>query len=479
MNDVLEHPFLNGVLPHLLTVGGFLLAVFLIARLMSEKRQPGNTFAWLLGIILIPYVGVPLYLLFGGRKLRRLVERKSRVFPTLPGPEVMPATFIHRPIAQTVTGAGGSPPVAGNNVQILTTGEETYRAWEAAIRNAVHHIHITTFILSRDETGKRIVELLAQRAREGLKVRLLLDAVGCMFISRSFVAPIQRAGGEVEWFMPVLHFTSRGSANLRNHRKIAVFDHTTAIVGGHNIATEYMGPIKHKKRWADFGARIEGPAAVLLNDVFIADWCFASGQAPEEIRKEIQVDASCRARGNGELQVIASGPDVNGDPLYEGLLSMVQAAEHSLTIITPYFIPDEVLLRSLIVKARSGCAITLVVPAKSNHRIADFARKHYLRELRHAGAHVKLYGPGMMHSKATIVDDCIALFGSANFDLRSMFVNFEIGVMVHSITEVKAMSAWAQTLIASSEGLKPAKEQRFKLLNTMAEDLSRLLAPLL
>lgn len=240
-----------------------------------------------------------------------------------------------------------------------------------------------------------------------------------------------------------------------------------------------MGPTRRKKRWADFGARIEGPAAVLLNDVFIADWCFASRQSTEAIRAEVPIDLSCRARGGGELQVIASGPDVNGDPLYEGLLAMVQAAEHSLIIITPYFIPDEVLLRSLIVKARSGCEITLVVPAKSNHPITDFARKHYLRELRHAGVKVKLFGPGMMHCKATIVDDCIALFGSANFDLRSMFVNFEIGVMVHSIPEVKAMSEWAHALINSSIDLKPAKQQRFKFLSSLAEDLSRLLAPLL
>ncbi|MCF7687172.1 MAG: PLDc N-terminal domain-containing protein [Cephaloticoccus sp.] len=479
MNDVIEHPFINAVLPHLLTVGGFMLAFFLIARLMSEKRQPGNTFAWLLGIVLIPYIGVPLYLLFGGRKLRKLMARKKNVFPTLPGPEILPAEHAHRPIAQAVTGAGGSPPVAGNQVELLTNGEETYRIWEESICNAVHHIHITTFILSSDETGKRIVKLLARRAREGVKVRLLLDAVGCMFISRNFVAPIKKAGGEVEWFMPVLPFTSRGSANLRNHRKIAIFDHTTAIVGGHNLATEYMGPVKRKKRWADFGARIQGPAAALLNDVFMADWCFASRQSAENIRAEIQPEASCQARGNGELQVIASGPDVNGDPLYEGLLAMVQAAEKSLIIITPYFIPDEVLLRSLIVKVRSGCAITLVVPAKSNHRIADFARKHYLRELRHAGVQVKLFGPGMMHCKATLADGRVAFFGSANLDLRSLFVNFEIGVMVHSVPEVRAMTEWAEGLIAHCTDHHPAKPPRFKLLGGLAEDLSRLLAPLL
>jgi len=479
MNDVIEHPFLNGFLPHLLTIGGFLLAVFLIARLMSEKKQPGNTVAWLLVIVLIPYVGVPLYLLLGGRKLRRLVKQKTRVFPTLPGSDFPLATCRHLPVARAVTASGGSPPLGGNSVSLITKGRDAYRSLEAHILKAAHSIHITTFILGRDDTGRRIVALLAQRAKEGVKVRLLLDSVGCMFISRKFVAKIKEAGGEVAWFMPVMPFSTRGSANLRNHRKIAIFDHVTALIGGHNIAREYMGPTAYKKRWADFGAIIEGPAAALLNDVFIADWCFASRQKQETLRREVQGETVGQPRGNGELQVIVSGPDVDGDPLYEGLVAMIQSAEKSIWIITPYFIPDEVLLRSLIVKARAGCEITLIVPAKSNHPVTDFARRHYLRELRQAGVTVSLYGPGMMHSKATIVDDRIALFGSANFDLRSLFVNFEIGVLAHSESDVRAIKAWAQSLKTSCTAPVDKKSRPFRLVEDLTEDLSRLLAPLL
>jgi cardiolipin synthase len=479
MKDLLAHPILDGVLPHLLSIAGFIFALFLIARLMSEKRQPGNTVAWLLGIILIPYLGVPLYLLFGGRKLRRLMAKKRRVMAVPPGPGATPAACAHLPVAQAVTASGGYPPVAGNEVTLLTTGEAAYRALESGIREARHTIHITTFILGRDDTGRRIVKLLTQRAREGIRVRLLLDAVGCMFLSRDFFASIKQAGGEVQWFMPVLPFTSRGSANLRNHRKIAVFDHTTAIVGGHNIAREYMGPTPLRKRWSDFGARIKGPAAAMLNDVAIADWCFASGQHPETLRAEIPAESFSRPAGTGELQVVASGPDVSGDPLYEGLVAMIQAAEKSIWIITPYFIPDEVLLRSLVVKARAGCAVTLIVPAKSNHPVTDFARRYYLRELHAAGVCIRLFGPGMMHSKATIVDDRIALFGSANFDLRSLFVNFEIGVIAHTAADVQAIKQWAQGLFDAAREPKPARPRRFRALGGIAEDLSRLLAPLL
>ena len=299
-----------------------------------------------------------------------------------------------------------------------------------------------------------------------------------MFSRGMFVNPIRDAGGKVGKFMPVLPFTSRGSANLRNHRKIAVFDHCTAIIGGHNLAREYMGPHHFARRWQDFGAVIEGPAAALLNDVFIADWCFATRDSAKALHAEIPASCLAEPRGPSELQVVASGPDVPGDPLYEGIIAMIQEADRSIWIVTPYFIPDDVLLRSLIVKARSGKEVTLITPRSSNHPVADFARRHYIRELQRAGGNVLLYGHGMLHSKAMIVDDRVALFGSANFDLRSLFVNFEIGVLVHTPEDVSAMKAWATTLATRCHVPKPEKK-RLRVVGNVLEDLSRLLAPLL
>jgi cardiolipin synthase len=479
MDAQLEETLTQGLWSHLFTIAGFLLALFLVARLVSEKRQPGNTVAWLLVIVLIPYLGVPLYLLFGGRKLRRLIARKTRLLPALPGhANLMAPACANLSVASTVSGNGACEPVGGNHLRLLTTGEAAYAALEEQINCARTHIHITVFILGRDDTGRRLVRLLAKRARDGVKVRLLLDAVGCMFLSRDFLRPLTQAGGELQWFMPVMPFTSRGSANLRNHRKIAVFDHITAVVGGHNLAREYMGPTPLKKRWADFGAVITGPAAVLLNEVFIADWCFASRQSVETLHAEIPVAEVLHPHGNSELQVVASGPDVPGDPLYEGILAMIQGADRSIRIITPYFIPDEVLLRSLIVKARAGRDVMLIIPARSNHPVTDFARRHYVRELQSAGVRVMLYGPGMMHSKAIVVDDRVALFGSPNFDLRSLFVNFEIGVIVHTHADVLAMSGWVEQLLRSCRPA-PVNQRQSRLWGNMLEDLSRLLAPLL
>jgi cardiolipin synthase len=397
--------------------------------------------------------------------------------PALPFAAANPTAHAGGPVAQALTSAGASAPLAGNSLQLLTTGEEEFSELEQRIRGAKHSIHLTTFILKVDDTGRRIVDLLTERARQGVKVRLLLDAIGCLYSSVACMGPLKRAGGEVGRFMPVIPFSSSGSANLRIHRKMAVFDHATAIIGGRNIAREYMGPAPYKKRWRDFGIVVDGPAAALLNDVFIADWCFATRQKPEKLIAEISPEVSA-SRGESELQVVASGPDVPGDPLYEGIVSMIQEAEKSVWIVTPYFIPDEVLLRSLVVKARAGKEVTLVVPAHSNHPVTDFARRYYIRELKRAGARVMLYPDGMLHAKAIVVDECTALFGSANFDLRSLFVNFEIGVFVYSKPDILAIKAWASELISRCVEQGPERSRR-RLLGNVAEDISRLLAPLL
>jgi cardiolipin synthase len=325
--------------------------------------------------------------------------------------------------------------------------------------------------------GKRLVKLLAQRAKEGVKVRLLLDGLGCFLSAGSFCDPIRRAGGEVVKFMPVMPLQTPHSANLRNHRKIAIFDHHTAAVGGRNLAVEYMGPTYLKRRWRDLGGVIEGPAVRLLDEIFLADWAFASGQPLAELQKELPLDPPAPV-GDSEVQIVASGPDVAGDPLYEGILSLVQQAERSVWIVTPYFIPDEVLQRSLMVQARAGIDVRLVVPVKSNHPITDLARRHALRALQAAGVKVLLYGPGMNHAKMLLVDEETGLFGSANMDLRSLFLNFEVGAVTYSPADAAVIGDWMREIFTHS---KPMAQPtgKYRLFPTIGEEIARLLAPLL
>jgi cardiolipin synthase len=474
-DSVVEHPITNGLLPHLLTVAGFVLAFFAIARLMSERKQPGNTFAWLFAIAFVPYIGVPLYLMFGGRKLKRLAARKGQLCPALPGVPTSPAadTFA----ARVLTLNGANPPVGGNRITFLTSGEESFERLEQGILQAKHSIHMMTFILGRDAVGKRLVRLLAQRAREGVKVRLLLDGLGCFLSAGRFCNPIREAGGEVVRFMPVMPLQTPHSANLRNHRKIAIFDHRVAALGGRNLAIEYMGPHTLKRRWRDFGGVVEGPAVRLLDEIFLADWAFASSQPLATLQKELPAEAPAPV-GTSELQIVASGPDVAGDPLYEGILSLVQQAERSIWIVTPYFIPDEVLFRSLQVQARAGIDVRLVVPAKSNHPITDLARRHYLRLLHAAGVKVLLYGPGMIHAKMLLIDQETGLFGSANMDLRSLFLNFEVGAVTYSPSEARVIASWMEEIFAHSRPMPPPRKER-RLMPAIGEEMARLLAPLL
>ena len=474
-DSLVEHPITNGLLPHLLTVVGFLLAFFAIARLMSERKQPGNTFAWLFAIAFVPYVGVPLYLMFGGRKLKKLAARKAQLCPVIPGAPPVPSA--NKFAARVLTLNGACPPVGGNRLSFLTSGEESFERLEYGILNAKHSIHLMTFILGRDAVGKRIVRLLAQRAREGVKVRLLLDGLGCFLSAGSFCNPIREAGGEVVRFMPVMPLQTPHSANLRNHRKIAIFDHRVAALGGRNLAVEYMGPHPLKKRWRDFGGVVEGPAVRLLDEIFLADWAFASGQSLVALQKELPLDPPAPA-GTSELQIVASGPDVSGDPLYEGILSLVQQAERSIWMVTPYFIPDEVLFRSLQVQARAGIDVRLVVPAKSNHPITDLARRHYLRLLHAAGVKVLFYGPGMIHAKMLLVDNATGLFGSANMDLRSLFLNFEVGAVTYSPEEAQAIASWMEEIFAHSRPM-PVPRRAPRLIPAIGEEMARLLAPLL
>ncbi|MDQ8204462.1 phospholipase D-like domain-containing protein [Pelagicoccus sp. SDUM812003] len=457
---------IDTVLPHLGAIIGFGLGFILIARLMREKRRPSNTFAWLLIIILVPYVGVPLFLLFGGRKIAKLSRDKDSL--RIPSNLSQNSAVTPSPFGLIAT---------GNRTQFIPTGIEAYEALIDSIKDAKHSIDITTFILSHDAVGRRVVKELSNKAREGVEVRLLIDAIGSWGKKTLYMLDLEKAGGRIERFMPVFPFAFPGATNLRNHRKIAIFDQSKAIVGGRNIGRDYMGPTISKGRWVDLGISIEGPAVTALNAIFEQDWKFASRKRGYVSREPTFIAPLEDAEST--IEIMASGPDTTGDPLYEKVLSSIQEAEESIKIVTPYFILDDVLLRSLIVKARTGKQVTLIVPRKSNHRLADLARIHFLRELYQAGVKILAYEEVMMHAKALLIDDKIAMTGSANMDLRSLFMNYEVAAFLYSRPETSAMAEWIQSLEENCTPLGADELAHKKRLKGIAEDLSQLIAPLL
>jgi cardiolipin synthase len=448
------------IVSHLSTILGFVMATLLLATSVAQRRAPGTTFAWLLAVVLIPYVGVPLYLVFGGRKLRQRGGKARLYTPEPDGPRDT--------IASMLCASGAPPPRAGNRLELLGTGELAFATIMETLAAAKRSIQISTLILGADEVGDAILDVLVEKASAGVEVCVLLDALFKRRSGRRHLVALQRAGGRVAWFMPVWHLPFRRQlrANLRLHRKIILVDGEVAIVGGMNLAHEYMGPTPAPERWRDLSARIHGPAVTDLANIFRADWQFAA-------REQLAEPEPRSPAGDTVLQVVGSGPDVADDLIYDAFLTAVFAARRRLWIATPYFVPDEGLLRALVLAVRRGVDVRILVPARSNHRTADYAGASYLRTLAAAGGTICCYEPSMLHGKAVIVDTTVAVVGSANLDMRSLFLNYEVAVFCSSEPELAAIEAWFQGQLARCGALAPAG--RAKLL---VESVARLVGPL-
>ncbi len=456
------------VFTNLTAVLSFLLAALVIRRAFSEKRSPSNFFAWFFIVIFAPIIGVPLYFMFGGRKSRKLVKNKREV--TDRAHDIAQQAELQSPPGRKSTSQG-------NHFELLPDGKAAFERICREIDSAEHTIHIATYILGNDATGHAIIERLTLRAKEGVKVRLLLDSLGSWNRTRAARHKIRQAGGEVAMFMPVLPIQTQTSSNLRNHRKIAIFDNYRAITGGQNLDARFMGCDDDLARFTDFSIVTQGPAVAILTRTFIADWAFAHKESPA--RHEALLRYIPEEAGNSTTEIIASGPDVPNDPLWEQIVRIIQEFKRELLLITPYFIPDEVIFRSLIVKARTGRRIRLILPLKSNQRLPDIARHHYLRELDQAGVDIQLYTSRMMHGKLILADGKLAMTGSANVDMRSLFVNFEIAQLHYTPSDIEQLTHWSDMLLKDCISYRDAIRERAFLPSRIAEDLVHLVVPLL
>jgi cardiolipin synthase len=453
---------LPAVVSHLVSIVGLVLGLLLIAHAAGQRRGPQSTLAWVLAIVLIPYVGVPLYLLFGGRKLRRDADKKQRLYEPsardLPPPEAG--------IAGMLVVSGAPPPRTGNRIELLLSGEDAFRATVDLIERAQRSIELSTLILARDEVGRAVIDRLIAKARSGVRVRVLLDALFRFRAPRGLLASLREAGASIAWFAPVWHMPFRAHANLRLHRKILVVDGEVAIVGGMNLAREYMGPTALEGRWRDLAAIIAGPAVADVADVFHADWRFAAGESLPPAQRPAPT-------GTSALQVVGSGPDAASDLLYDAFLSTVFEARHRVWIATPYFVPDEALTHALVLAARRRVDVRVLIPQRSNHLSADLAGASYLRQVAEAGARIARFRPGMMHAKVLIADEALAVIGSANFDMRSLFLDYEIGVLLSDRESIDSLSRWYEALLGECGELVPARPGR-----ALVEGVARLIGPL-
>lgn len=458
------------IFTHLAMIAGFLLAALVIAHMFRQRHSPAATTAWLLAIILLPYVGVPLYLLLGGRKMLRVAD--SKVVIQLPESDATISQAIE-PIDVLLRNYGVPGATGQNRLDICPTGEDGYAALVKLIQDATDSIYITTFILASDTVGKNVIRLLAAKADQGVTVKVLLDGVGSFYTRKKALTPLTRAGGRIKYFFPVFHLPTRSRANLRNHRKMVIADELRLLAGGTNIATEYIGPTPDPKRWHDLSFVLQGPAVRHYTEIFRSDWEFASGESLDSRSNTEQNPAG--KNGDAVVQVVPSGPDVAGDPLYDAILSIIFAARKRLWIVTPYFVPDESLSQAISVAAHRGVDVRILVPEKSNHRLADLARGTYLRDIQQAGGKILLYTKGMVHAKILIMDSEVVMIGSANLDMRSLFLNYETALFVYDTSSIKDVEQWVMHLASDTR----VGVDDVGTLRDLGQGMVRMMAPLL
>lgn len=457
----------------LTTILGLLLGLLVAHRLMRERRTPGNVMAWFFFILLLPYLGVALYFIFGGRKYRRLVAAKRRVREAaecLAGDE-------NTSFRTNAGGAAHFPTFSGNRFSLLPNGFETFHRLLQHIEDAKDSIHLTTYIFTCDETGQHIFDALVDAAHRGVNVRILVDGVGSRDFPSREIKRLKAANGAFVRFMPMLPLRPRGSFNLRNHRKVATFDGRVAITGGQNIDKRFMGEAIDQRQFIDFSAEIEGPAVSMFERDFLSDWCFASGVRVEDQIQTLPGPVS--PVGDVDFTIVSSGPDHSRDYLWEQIVMMIQDCRDKLIIVTPYLVPDEVLLRSLIVKARAGRNVRLVLPEHSNHPFVDAARLRYLRALHASGVTIQLHRGPVLHGKLMLVDGNTSLFGSANLDQRSLFLNFETAVISCNPVVYGAFDNWIAAVQQNCIPFEKSPIASPKARNRLLEDIAQLTEPLL
>ncbi|MBV1796815.1 phospholipase D-like domain-containing protein [Siccirubricoccus sp. G192] len=450
-----------------------LLCLWFAVEVLRSRRQEQAMTAWLLLFALTPPLGVLLYLAFGSRKLRRKAARKPKPAEHPTGPAT-PREAAINDLDHLVQAHGLPAATEGNGVTLCGTAAGAYDAVLDLIGRAEESLWVTTYILGTDPVAREILRRLAERAAAGVQVRLLIDDLGSRPVRDKDLASLATAGGRSARFMPAsLIPRPRRFANLRNHRKIIVADRRLAWSGGMNLSEQYLGPTPAEGRFRDLSFVVEGPAAKVYAEVFAADWLFAAG---EDLRAPRPWEPPpARAAGPGVVQVVPSGPEFEGDPYHDVLLSVAHRAERRLWAITPYFVPDLATLKALVVTARRGVDVRVATNRASDTGFVDFASIPYLRAVAGAGGRVLRLREGMLHAKAVVADDALALAGTANLDRRSLLLNFEAMALFHGATEARAVADWAEAMLADcDEGLPPLTPVR-----QVAEGLARLFAPVL
>ncbi|MCJ0826281.1 cardiolipin synthase [Luteimonas sp. 50] len=466
--------------PHLglyLAAGWFAYLVLLGGWIVLQKRAPVATLGWLLGLAALPYAGFLVYLVLGPQRIKRHRLRRARAHVALPPAGATAAGGEPAELMVLAQATTGLPLTTARDVRLLVDGATTYDAILDAVRQARQHVHLEYYIFAADRSGTALRDALVERARAGIAVRLLLDAVGSGATPRRFFAPLQDAGGEVAWFHPMRfgRIWKRTWLNLRSHRKIVVVDGHVAFTGGINITDEENERLR-PDAYRDLHLRIEGDAVRALQLLFVEDWAYASGQ--RDFISSVAQAMPPPQPGPIAAQVLGSGPDSPWEAIHRLHVGAIHAASRRVWLVTPYFVPGEAAMMALTSAALGGLDVRILVPRRSDSLLVTWAARSYFDDLIAAGARVYEYGPRMLHTKALLVDDALAIVGSANFDPRSFRLNFEVSVLFRDAGIAAALAHLVEGEFASAPRVR-AERARPLWTVRLPEALARLLSPLL
>ncbi|HOM16695.1 MAG TPA: cardiolipin synthase [Thermoguttaceae bacterium] len=470
----------------LLLISEWVIRLVMLPVIVIRKEKPATALAWLAVIFFEPWIGLVLYLFLGeirlGRRRLALRRRRRGEFTSSEYPEIEPgeapsetASASETMLLELSQQLGGFSAVRGNTAEFFIDPDRAIERLTADIDEAQDHVHLLFYIYGDDWVGRQVGEALVRARRRGVICRVLADAIGSRKFFRRLARWLQSEGIEVYPALPAtLWRLPFARLDIRNHRKLAIIDGRTAYTGSQNIIEPTYG---HRRGgpWHDIMARLTGPVVWQLQTVFLEDWFHETGQLPESTGLFPPQQPS----GDVMIQVVPTGPDLPTEQFQDLVARTLFMAQKQIVITCPYFVPDEAMLLALRVAAQGGVRVLLVVPRRTDHPMVDAAGMFYLEYLHRFGAEVYFYQPGLLHSKTLTIDDRLAMFGSANYDIRSFELNFELNLLLHSPEAVGELYRLQQYYCSQSRPACADDWPRPVSLQGLKVHFAKLLSPLL
>ena len=428
---------------HIVILIGFIIVIanifFSFSLIFIERKDPSTTWAWLMIMIILPVFGFIIYLLLGQNFSRARLFKEKKEFDTIKRRKLS-KDFTSKEhehiggeqyldlIRMNYTHSGAKCTY-NNEVDIYYNGVDKFKQLIKDLKNAKKFIHIQYYIIRPDRLGKKIMNILEEKAAEGVEVRFLVDSMGSYKVTKRSLKNFTKNGGKFEIFFPGIlpHVNTR--INYRNHRKMVIIDGEYGYTGGFNVGDEYINENKHIGFWRDTHIRIRGEAVNDLTNRFLLDWCYASGEEIDDFSKFYPKNPI--RDGDIAIQIVTSGPDHNEEYIKNAYMKMINNAKKYVYLETPYFVPDAPMLEALKLSALSGVDVRLIIPGKPDHVFMKWAASAYIGDLLNAGAKVYLYQNGFIHAETIVADGKVCTVGTANMDMRSYCLNFEVNAFIY------------------------------------------------